>query len=522
MKKIILVLLTACLITGTAAGGALAMAASLSSSAAAEPGIVTFIDPVLEAMVCGAMGKPKDTITLAEAQSVTRMNLSNEWQRYLSDEAAIHGIGGLEAFVNLESLDLSFNEVTDISPLRGLKKLTSLSLGGNPVHDIAPLAELTNLKALILSGCKAQDYSPLSKLSNLQLLKLDNAAITDVSPLIPLKNLRYLWLAGCPVSDYFPLSDLYQRLEQKDFTIPFTLAELGFTLDSNGKQAIYDGESASVRINHLQWGDPPEDWFENCVRTVFAQNDYKIDIGYYPDSDTYGIMAFKNGNPALSYGYNHANDSFTFNKGDRKSSEKAVRAMLPDTDAQDILLLPIQTYHDILALTVGVSADTLFEMPFDEADDTLPSAYEKLGFTLLDYKGTCFYEERAPHDLNISVHRTEWDENAPAENRVDWSMEFYDSNVNGYALLILYYADEGRYHVELSNKGAKAAMDVQPATGDRGGEWPDLDTAHRLFNDAFGTKGKELYDKPIAYFEQAVQERFGMSIDGLYALPAGK
>jgi hypothetical protein len=46
-----------------------------------------------------------------------------------------------------------------------------------------------------------------------------------------------------------------------------------------------------------------------------------------------------------------------------------------------------------------------------------------------------------------------------------------------------------------------------------------LDTAHRMFNDAFGTKGKELYDRTIAYFEQVVQERFGMSIGELYALP---
>jgi hypothetical protein len=56
-------------------------------------------------------------------------------------------------------------------------------------------------------------------------------------------------------------------------------------------------------------------------------------------------------------------------------------------------------------------------------------------------------------------------------------------------------------------------------TGERGWEWPDLDTAHRIFNDAFGTEGKELYDWAPAYFEQAVRERFSMSIEELYALP---
>jgi hypothetical protein len=41
---------------------------------------------------------------------------------------------------------------------------------------------------------------------------------------------------------------------------------------------------------------------------------------------------------------------------------------------------------------------------------------------------------------------------------------------------------------------------------------------NRLFNEAFGTQGEDFYDKPMAYFEQLVQERFGMSIDELYAL----
>ena len=40
-----------------------------------------------------------------------------------------------------------------------------------------------------------------------------------------------------------------------------------------------------------------------------------------------------------------------------------------------------------------------------------------------------------------------------------------------------------------------------------------------MFNDAFGTEGDDFYEKPIAYFEQLVQERFNMSIEELYALP---
>ncbi len=322
-------------------------------SAATAPAVVTFADPVLEAMVRGSMGKPTGNITAAEAEAVTRLNLSNEWQRYISEEASIYDISGIEYFKNLESLDLSFNAIADITPLGGLKKLTLLSLGGNPIQDITPLGELTNLKALTLSGCTARDYRPLSKLASLNYLMLNNSTLAEVSPLVPLANLKYLYLAGCPISDYFPLTDIYQSLEQKDFTIAFTLAELGFIMDDGGKQAIYDSESASVRINHIEWGSPPEDWLKNCVRTVFTQNDYKIDIGYYPNFDAYVMMANKDGNLTMNYVYDHAKDSFSFGIGDRESSEQAVRAMFTDAAAEDVLLAPISIFNDTIREALG-------------------------------------------------------------------------------------------------------------------------------------------------------------------------
>ena len=500
-----------------------APAAQISQSAGTpqeKGGVVNFSDPVLEQMVRATLGKQDGDITATEAAAVTRLNLSIEWSRYASDTAPIQDISGLKNFINLESLDLSYHAISDISPLTELKELVFLSLNDNPVADIAPLAGLTNLKELVLSGCAAQDYSPLAKLVNLNLLMLDNATLTDVLPLVSLTNLKYLYLAGCPISNYFPLSDIYQSLEQKDFNIAFTLTELGFHMDNDSKQASYDGERASVRINHIEWGTPPPpgDWAKDCILIGLEQNDYTIWIGYYPDFDTYVMMANKDGNQVINYVYDHANDSFKLNDRDRDSLEQVVRAMFTDTDAEDVLLTPVQTFHNIITEMLGVSADTLFELPFDEADDTLPSPFERLGFTFIDYKGTYEYEERTPRELNISIHRQEWDKNVPEENRADWNMALIDSDMNGFRLLVLYFEAEGKYVVTIEKDGVQAGFETRPATGERGWEWPDLDTTNRMLNDAFGTKDKEFYDKPVAYFEQVVQEHFGMSIDGLYAL----
>jgi hypothetical protein len=127
------------------------------------------------------------------------------------------------------------------------------------------------------------------------------------------------------------------------------------------------------------------------------------------------------------------------------------------------------------------------------------------------------YAQHEPHDMGIAIHRPEWGENPDG-----WNIEFYDSDVNGYKLQILYYAAEGKYHVSIEKGGVEAGFEIYPATDEKGWEYPDLDTAHRMFNAAFGTTGKELYHKPLTYFEQVVQEHFGMSVDELYALPVGE
>jgi internalin A len=131
---------------------------------------VVFADPVLEAMVRGTMGKPEGAITVADAGAVTRLDISFDWQQYVSGATPIADLSGLEHFRNLESLDLSLHAITDITPLASLTELTQLVLNGNPIADIAPLAGLTRLKVLTLAGCAARDYSPLAKLNGLELL----------------------------------------------------------------------------------------------------------------------------------------------------------------------------------------------------------------------------------------------------------------------------------------------------------------------------------------------------------------
>ena len=526
MKKTLYFVLIIWLALSLAACGAPAATTRSPSSAAAVPAVVTFADPVLEAMVRASMGKPEGGITVAEAEAVTRLNLSIEWQRYISEEMPIKDIGGLESFTNLESLGLSFHAITDITPLVGLKKLTLLSLGGNPVADITPLAGLTNLKGLTLSGCAAQDYSPLAKLVNLEFLMLDNSTIDDVSPLASLTKLKHLYLTGSPINNYFPLSDIYQNLEQKDFTIAFTLAELGFTMNDANNQASYGDvqrDGLSVNINHAEWGAPQSEDMTKCVRMdLMLDSGYTLVVLYYPEISAYVFQMNINGEQ-MNYIYNAADGTFMVDSNNRERFERMITEALGETGETDALLAPIPVFDDTIRETFGMTADALYALPFEQTaaqpeQTTAPYAlpYKQLGFIADTAKAVCIYERQEPHYMRIAIHRPEWGENPDGFN-----IMFHDADINGYNLVIMYFADDGRYNVRLDKDGVDCSYDYYTAPDQYGWEYPDIATVIQMFGDAFDTQGKETYLKALPYFEQVVQDRFGMTVEELYALPVG-
>ena len=78
----------------------------------------------------------------------------------------------------LESLSVSDNAISDLSPITALKDLTSLQISNNSVSDLTPLSGLTKLKTLYLDGNPARDLTPLYSLSGLRTLSMKN---TDAS-----------------------------------------------------------------------------------------------------------------------------------------------------------------------------------------------------------------------------------------------------------------------------------------------------------------------------------------------------
>jgi internalin A len=151
--------------------------------------------------------RQRDMDHLLEASGVARsltgadsMELPGVWSSFRRATSSQEG--------DLQWLNLSGTQVSDLSPLAGLENLQSLVLSGTQVSDLSPLAGLENLQGLYLSGTQVSDLSPLAGLENLQELNLSGTQVSDLSPLAGLENLQWLYLSGTQVSDLSPLAGL--------------------------------------------------------------------------------------------------------------------------------------------------------------------------------------------------------------------------------------------------------------------------------------------------------------------------
>jgi len=478
------------------------------------PGVVTFADPVLEAMIRGAMGKPEGEITLAEAQAVTRMNFCNELQSYISEVTPIKDLSGLENFTSLETLDLSNHAVADISPLAGLTKLTVLSLSGNPIADISPLAGLTKLKVLMLSGSKAQDYSALSNLVNLQVLMLENSSISDVSPLASLTNLQTLYLDKSSVEDFSSLENIYTTLANKDFIIPTTLKDLGFNLDPNNHEAYFESELANFTVTHDNWGPPSREDNQNIIRiTLYLNDEYKTSIGYYGVHKVYLCQMDKEGQPPVNYLYDIATGEYSIDGQDRANSEQMIRAALEVENGEDPLYAPVRFFNETIQNAFKMTPEKLFTLPYE------PPTLKSLGFVPDETPGIYMYEQHEGIYTNIRIDHNE------KENK-EYDVVFFQPITDVYRVNLFYHTTDNKLFVGADdNYNGGASFYYYLDTGEHIDEWcsdPDK-TVEEYFIKAYNDPAiEDVYQHSMNLMVQYIRDTFGMTIEELYSLPTGE
>jgi internalin A len=110
---------------------------------------------------------------------------------------------------NLTDINLSYNHIlVDISPLKNLTKLQSLQLSFNNISDLSPLAELTGLHSLNLAKNNVSDVTSLANLKKLETANLENNKIRDISVIQNLTSLETLYIGSNPIKDISSLKGL--------------------------------------------------------------------------------------------------------------------------------------------------------------------------------------------------------------------------------------------------------------------------------------------------------------------------
>ena len=110
-------------------------------------------------------------------------------------------ISAITACPDLERLNLSGNNISDLSPLMNLQHLQWLDVSNNQISDMRPLMGLPSLEYVDASGNYISNTAAVGAMSKLKQLNLSYNEISDFSGLRNLSNLSFLSLKATGLND---------------------------------------------------------------------------------------------------------------------------------------------------------------------------------------------------------------------------------------------------------------------------------------------------------------------------------
>lgn len=101
----------------------------------------------------------------------------------------LSGIEGLQ----LQELDIGYNAVSDLTPLKDMQTLTNLRILCNPIDDLSPLSGLNRLNFLQICGTNVSELTSLTSIKSLKSLDVSFMLGLDLTPLKNMKNLTKIY-----------------------------------------------------------------------------------------------------------------------------------------------------------------------------------------------------------------------------------------------------------------------------------------------------------------------------------------
>ena len=211
-----------------------------SDAILSSPGIVNIIDENFRIVIREHLNKPTGDIINTELDTLTKI--------YARDRN-IKNIYGIEFCLNLNTLDIGENSISDLLPLFNLKQLSILKVDNNIISDIEPLRWLDRLTNLYLNNNILSSIDVLSNLTKLTTLILNNTTIQDITPLSNLLNLKYLAVSDNPIESFEPIGniDSLNTLELMDLE-QFNFSDIK---DITNLQTLYLSNTPLVNLDPI-------------------------------------------------------------------------------------------------------------------------------------------------------------------------------------------------------------------------------------------------------------------------------
>ena len=166
----------------------------------------------------------------------------------------------------VEYLDIGHNTISDISFMADMPHLRYVILSFNKVSDLSPLANCGELEMLELYQClNLEDISPLANCESLRLLNVSWTQVKDITPVYGLKNLERfycIWNYTIPEEQrercFEELPDCWITFEQE------VSKNVGWSFDAAGgvRAQWYLDMYRILRYRAEDWffGDYPDGW----------------------------------------------------------------------------------------------------------------------------------------------------------------------------------------------------------------------------------------------------------------------
>lgn len=206
----------------------------------------------------------EEYITDLILDSVTSLDLSN---MNLNDD----DLEDIRLFSKLHSLNLSNNQISDVSRMPELKRLLYLDLSNNQIKKIDTLSSFPNLDVLNLNNNFLTSIDFLSTIENISSISLDNNDISNVDVLNDCLKLMHVSLKNNKITDVSELRDS-------------TITNL--ILDGNKGIIGYDNLNLNIlSLNDCNIQELP-DLSQINLQYLFLSNnpDIVIHEGYLPSS----------------------------------------------------------------------------------------------------------------------------------------------------------------------------------------------------------------------------------------------